>query len=199
MSLLQYDEPRLVDALERLPRRLRAAFAAASAERRLSAYARLSNPTGKGVLDRLHSALGCLWDDLKGNLSNARVLQEQLDSCMALLPEEEEGAPEEQVYANDAVASVIYAIRARLTGGSKEAMWAARRAYESVDHFVIARLNRTIIKRTSEPAIIAHPLVQAELQYQQADMTQLRDVAPDEEMHKGAIVELRRRARSVVI
>jgi uncharacterized protein YjaG (DUF416 family) len=198
-SSLRFDEGKLVDELERLPPRLRAAFAAASAERQLPAYARFSTLAGAGVPDRLTGVLRSVWDDIETLQPNGSALREQLDLCMSLLPEEEERVSEECAYANDAVASVAYAIRARLSGDSREAMWAARRAYDAIDHYVVTRLNLKIIERANETRIVEHPLIQAELRRQQVDMAQLQGVITNPERQNEAIVELRRRARRAAV
>ena len=71
-----------------------------------------------------------------------------------------------RVFAENAVASVAFAIRARITG-----------AYESLDHYVTNRLNPIIIEPNVEARILAHPLVQAELERQQVDLSQLHAAA----------------------
>jgi hypothetical protein len=114
---------------------------------------------------------------------------------MSLLPEDEVESLEQQACANDAVASVAYAIRARLTGDCQEAMWAARRAYEALDHYVIARFNPIIVEPDAENRIAAHPLVQAELRRQRADLSQLQEAAMNPANEKEVIADVRNRSQ----
>jgi hypothetical protein len=114
---------------------------------------------------------------------------------MSLLPNDEPEGLEQQAYANDAVASVAYAIRARLTGDCQEAMWAARRAYEALDHYVIARSNPIIVEPDAEDRITAHPLVQAELRRQRADLSQLQEAAMNLANEREIISDLRNRSQ----
>jgi hypothetical protein len=45
---------------------------------------------------------------------------------------------------------VTFRLVARLSGDPQEAAWAARRAYNAVDHFVMRGINRTIVDRDIE-------------------------------------------------
>jgi hypothetical protein len=93
-------------------------------------------------------------------------IQWELNRCMALIPQEDEGPwINEQAYAEDAASAVAYALRARRAGESQEAAYAARVAYEALDHHVINRLG---IK--DDAHVLAHPVVQAELARQHRDL-----------------------------
>lgn len=63
-------------------------------------------------------------------------VQENLEQVMKLLPREDDNSwIPEQARAEDAAAAVAYALRCRENGQSTDSAWAARRAYEAVDHF----------------------------------------------------------------
>jgi len=115
---------------------------------------------------------------------------------MSLLPKDEVEGLGQHTYANDAVASVAYAIRARLTGECQEAMWAARRAYEALDHYVIARFNPTIVEPDAENQVTAHPLVQTELRRQRADLSQLQEAALNPANERKVIIDVHNRSQS---
>jgi hypothetical protein len=108
---------------------------------------------------------------------------------MSLIPgENDQPWIEEQAYAEDAASAVAYALRALESGEPQEAAWAARRAYEAVDHHVMSRLG---IK--GESHVLGHPLVQAELSRQQRDLSELREAR---EPAVEVFVRLRERARA---
>jgi uncharacterized protein YjaG (DUF416 family) len=192
--VLRFDESALVKCLAQLPNEARVAFAALCAERQLPNYERFSAKSGTGNPRTLKEALLPIWAGLQGRRASANELEAILGRCMALIPGEED-ASEEAAYADDAVASVAYTIRALLTADPQEAAWAARRAYDAVDHFIANQLNQSIIERELEGAIAAHPLVQAELQRQQADLRDLQSAGAQGQLSEKVISSLRDRAR----
>jgi uncharacterized protein YjaG (DUF416 family) len=195
MLILSFDEKALLAHLRRLPNPLCVAFAAACAQRQLPNHASFSKVTGTGNPDLLAKALTRIWKDIEGNSATHVELREKLNSCMSLLPKDEAEGLEQQAYANDAVASVAYAIRARLTGNCQEAMWAARRAYEALDHYVITRFNPMIVEPDAENQVAAHPLVQAELRRQRADLSQLQGAAINSAYERKVITDVRNRSQ----
>jgi uncharacterized protein YjaG (DUF416 family) len=192
--VLRYNEPELVEKLNRLPKPLRAAFAALSAERLLPAYVSFCKQTSRGDADELMSIQARLWQDLDGVGMTDEELHQKIDTCVALIPQEDdEPWVEQQPYAEDAAAAVAYALRARRSGESQEAAWAARRAYEALDHYVITTEQIDTNAPGAEGRIMAHPLVQAELARQRQDLEDLRMLAgPWDDGRK--LMDLRRRA-----
>jgi uncharacterized protein YjaG (DUF416 family) len=174
MNYLRIDEPALLQRLERLPRQSRTIFAAAVAQRLLPAYARFWKKTGKGDPTRLTAILGQLWGDLDGTKTSQEAQQESIDLCISLIPPEDfEPWCQEQFYADDAAAALAYALRSRESGNAEEAAWAARRAYNALDHFVIAKEDIDINKPGAEETVLAHPIIQAELARQDRDLLDL--------------------------
>ena len=92
-------------------------------------------------------------------------------------------------------ASVAYAIRARLADDPQNAAWAARRAYSAVDHFIMSQIHSTRITREHPQFILSHPLVQAELRRQQADLEALELASAETSLPASVISDLRNRAR----
>ena len=133
---LDFDEPELVARLSRLPSKLRVVFAALCAERQLPNYIRFSERSGLGDPKVLREALESIWQDVQGQPLTKAQLETMIERCMALVPTGEEDTKEETAYAEDAAASIVYAIEARLTDDPQEAAWAAQCAYESVDYFL---------------------------------------------------------------
>jgi uncharacterized protein YjaG (DUF416 family) len=181
MAILHFDEAELATTLERPPQRLRAAFAAACAERLMPAYVAFSERSGRGDPEALRAILTRLWDDLSGERMGDAEVRSAIEACTELIPEEDDGPwIMEQASAEDAGAAVAYALRCRQSGQAKEAAWAARRAYEALDHYVINRENIDTNKPGAEQRVLQHPLVQAELARQSRDLSEVLGVVdPD--------------------
>jgi uncharacterized protein YjaG (DUF416 family) len=196
MSILRYDRKKLVYQLQTLPNRLRVAFAAACAERQLPNYLKFSDATGKGSPQVLSEGLDFLWHDLGRHAASNPGLSERLDACMDLLPKGHQETLDFHGFADDAVMTVAYAIRTRLTSDPEEAASAASVAYSALDEFVSNTPGIDEAGSAAEDRIVAHPLVQAEFRRQQADLSQLRElVGENESKEKGGLANLRRRAQ----
>jgi len=193
--ILRFDKDELVRELDRLPPRLRAAFAAACAERLLPAYTGESGASAGDHFSLLAEALAYLWRHICDDISDSKPLDEKLASCMSLLPSGEEADGQTRPYASDAVASIVYAMQARLSGNSQEAMWSAQRIYDAVDHAVMSRLNTNLIGKDQEAAIIADATIQSELRRQRADLAALSDVALRQGNPIATILRLQAQAR----
>jgi uncharacterized protein YjaG (DUF416 family) len=187
MEILRFNEQALMRDLERLPPPFRTAFAATVAERLLPAYEHFARRTGRGDSAKLVAILQRLWLDLEGNGTSAER-NDDIAVCMNLIPQEDSGAwIAEQAYAEDAAAALAYALRSRKTGAAQEAAWAGRRAYEALDHFIIAQEDIDTNEEGAELRVLSHPLVQAELSRQRRDVSEL--------MNKDNLVEVVDRLR----
>ena len=192
---LRFDEPDLVARLAALPSKLRVAFAVLCAERQLPNYIRFSERSGLGNPNVLKEALASIWEDLQGQPLATAQLETILERCMALIPSDEEDTEEETAYAEDAAASVAYTIRARLADDPQDAAWAARRAYDTLDYFLMSQIDSTSVTREDEEFVLSHPLVQAEFQRQQADLKDLELASAEKSLWASVISKLRDRAR----
>jgi uncharacterized protein YjaG (DUF416 family) len=173
--MFRYDEGILFRQLEHLPGTRRAVFAAACAERLFPAYVLFEKQSGRGNSKDLSVILERLWGDLQGNSMTSRDMDASIERCMSLIPREDEGPwIEQQAAAEDAGAALAYALRCRKTGESQEAAWAARCCYEALDHFVVNRDDIDVNEAGATEAVVADPLVQAELARQQRDLDDLR-------------------------
>jgi len=195
-STLQCDEEALYRQLEMLPSQLRAAFAAACAERQMPNYLRFSKATGHGRPECLVRALRELWDDIEGRSVAESDLRKQLELCLRLFPDEEQGDSSTLLYiAEDAVATVAYAIGAKLESSIQDAVWASRRACEALDMHIGS--GRAAIFDKGEGARgPTHPLLQAELRRQRADLTQLQQIAAGSVDERVGIAAVRSRAEA---
>jgi len=192
MTMLNFDEKKLVADLQRLSPALRVAFAAACAERQMPAYRSFANKHRVENPDTLDRALDDAW---LSPSKRGMEPQRQLDESMALIPQEDAVKPwtREANYAQDASISVAYALRARITGEAQEAAWSARHAWESLYQFVIDREGLDINQPSDMARVLSHPLVQAELLRQRRDLDDLLSVSG--ENLQQVITRLRDRAK----
>jgi uncharacterized protein YjaG (DUF416 family) len=135
MEILRFSDQWLIKQLDRLHPLFRTLFAAVAAERSLPAYIRYARLTGRGSSAVLGEALNRLWGDIEGQRMSPEQAKETLELVMTLIPREDDGPwVPEQAWAEDATAALAYALRCRESGHSTESAWAARRAYEAMDH-----------------------------------------------------------------
>ncbi len=173
MSLFTFDEQLLVTQLGELSWDLRLLFAVSCAERLFPAYIRYQQVAKRGDAGTLRTILDGLWDDLlRGDFS--RSVAQDLDKCMALIPQEESRAwCTEEPWAEDAAACIAYSLRARQTGDPQEVAWAARRVYEAVDDYVLNATGQEFQLPAEEKRVLAHPVIQKELERQRRDLDEL--------------------------
>ena len=136
-----FDEKELEEQIEQLPITSRAAFAAACAERMAPSYQAYSARTGTGDPTIYRELLRRLWTDLAGQPMSATEIDRNIERSEELFPEEPDPWMPEYPAAEDAAAALAYSLACRRNGSSKEAVWAARRAYEALDDYVITREN----------------------------------------------------------
>lgn len=174
MATLYFDEGELSKELQGISADLRVAFAAACAARLMVAYTRFSSRTRKGDPLVLSAILGRLWLDLGGTRMSDAELEEHIETCETLIPDEDgKDWVIEQAAAEDAVSALAYALRCRRNGQPREATWAARCAYEALDDFVINQEDIDTNAPGAEHRVLSNPLVQAELGRQARDLHEL--------------------------
>lgn len=156
--MIRYSESGIRRSLRALPSSHRAAFAAACAERLLPAIGGTVTPTQYRLARR---ALNLVWGVALGKRTSR--LEAHAESLLQLLPAEE-SAEIESALADDAIAVLVYAINTAVGGSVSDSEFASRRTYDSIDFFVGEALDVAPERR------LAHPLVQAELDRQRADL-----------------------------
>lgn len=188
MTIRRYDETVLIKRLELLPRALRVAFAASCAQRLLPAYAAFSAVSGQGSPNEVEQAIGRVWSGLFD--PSMPEVERDIARIMELIPREDgDEWFSEQPYAEDATAALAYALRTAKSGEAQEAAWAARRAYEALDHHVMNRLGIE-----GEEEVLSHPLIQAEFVRQDRDLAMLESAAGTDASARAAVNELRTRS-----
>lgn len=149
----------------------------------------------------LRMILEQLWLDLerKKEMTDQDV-RENLNLCMKLIPQEDdEPWVPEQAAAEDAASALAYAIRCRQSGDAQEAAWAARCAYEALDHFVIDQESIDTNVSGGEGRVLAHPLVQLELARQRRDLEELLDAVSAKLPSRITLIRERAKADSETV
>ena len=193
VGMLRFDASDLVERLDSLPPPLRAIFAAACAERLLPAYLSFR---GKGDdASTMSRALARIWlEPSPGEQGEAAEIE--IEQIMAITPQDDgfDGVWDQSVTnAQNAGMSVVYALRAKLSGMAQEAAWAAQVAYEALDNYVSNKEYVNTSKPSAESPVISHPLVQAELARQGADLHDLETASSD--AYRAVIEQLHTRAK----
>jgi len=133
--VLTYDEQTLAERLADLSHPELAAFAAACAERLMVVLDSIAGEAASPVVACGRAALDLAWSD---SASRDQV-EQALPDVEALVPDEDDETIGPNVaLVQNAIASVAYALRARLSPSVQEAVWAARQLYEAGD-FIVQR------------------------------------------------------------
>jgi hypothetical protein len=196
INMLIFDRRQMLDQIESLPKRLRVVFAAACAQRQLPNYVRTStvNPTGDSR--SATRILRELWDDVTRNEFEVRRLRSDRAVCEALIPNYDQKYFEGIEYADDAIASLAYAIDTAISGSGRETLWAVERAYSALDHYIIQRFTVDVNVPRVQSLIDSFPMMQAELARQQADLAELRASAEDPDNQAVVIARIKHRAEN---
>ncbi|MCX9158569.1 hypothetical protein OPU71_20850 [Niveibacterium sp. 24ML] len=155
-----FDEPALFAALEKLPTAERVAFAFAAAMRVQKLGHELQSEACRTLLANARHAVAAYLLTAKFSAGEIARLSSSLDE----LPELDD----------DQVAASAYMLRCVLTGEAKNALWAARRAYDAADQRAQDEFEVEEFSPTVEKAILSSQVVQSELRAQANDLSLLQ-------------------------
>ena len=172
--MLTFNESHICQKLASLPRWARVVFASTVATRLFRAYQAYCADTSSGDSPQLSSILEFIWHNISRIDLDIPRINQSIEVATKLLPSEDDAWSEFFSPAEDAVASVLYALRTMVTGECQEAAWAARRSYEAVDDYVVSSMKIDLQKKDSEVEVLGHPLVQLELSRQLRDLDKLQ-------------------------
>lgn len=173
----------------------RLAFAATCAERLLPFYICYTKRQGSGA-ENYFVALDYVWNCLGVANCDPHDVAHLLVECERTLPDEDSAWNAGCPYADDATAAILYCLRLISSGDQQEAIWAAKRAYEVADNFVVAHTDHSIDSHEDELEVLHHPVIQNELGRQLRDLRELQRVGTDLPTLQGLCKELRQRAQS---
>ena len=164
----------LLKCVSALEPRCQVAFAAACAER-------LSHVPDVSVVTEASAALARLWEDLEGGRQlNDATVSELVLACEKLVASEDELNELKDIIRDDALAAVIFALRTRQDGNAQNAVWAARRVWDSIDYYVSNHV---------DSELLGQDLVRKEVERQTQDLRQLK-------AERDFVVRLRARAQA---
>lgn len=140
----------------------------------MPAFARYYEKATLGVDASLYkNALDMIWNQLLGQETDRQFIEGIEKRCLFGIPPEDNAKEFGEPYAEDAGATITYAIRALLSCDPQNAVWAAWRVYEVVDNFILRTDERMPSSQLEEQQILTHPLIQQELVRQKYDLEQL--------------------------
>jgi hypothetical protein len=173
-SMFSYDKQGLLAELAALPPTARLAYAAAAATRLMPACERFASARAPATVGRARAVVAELWQCILSGDPGQLVWPAVLEEVMGMIPGPEvEGGLLTQT-AEDALASLAYAIRCLLVDDPAQAELAVGREYDATDQAAIKITGVVPTTPKKEARLLAHPLIQRALGRQYADLKLLR-------------------------
>lgn len=160
----------LKDQLSQLDSQRQLAFGASCCERLLPNYEAFYIDTKWGDLGPIREALDLVWSSLEGQVHSPEIVVQSITLCENAAPDSEDFTSLYVSFAQDACFSVCGLLDFLLDNNVKEIVQAATYATSSVDLFVQEIENMRPNDPDLEQKILSHPLMQRELEKQQADL-----------------------------
>lgn len=169
-------------------------FAVAVAERLYPAYKLFFEKSGWGSPNYLRATLDHLWESAqRGRIGYEEPFLSDYESLF--LGEGAEWSPLNPLSEN-AVVALTYACQCQQKGDTESAAWAAVQGYEAVD-YIAHTLGKIAFKGPeAEVAILKTEYVQAEIERQLRDITELEKMARDQSGIESVVETFRNRAGS---
>lgn len=104
-----------------------------------------------------------------------------------------DAATDEAFFAENFAGAVAYGLLGVIQEDSSQFAWAAQRAYDSVDRYVLS-VERDAAQHWNEDEVLAHPVIQRELLRQRHDLQSLRRAGLSDDSVAAFIENARRRA-----
>jgi len=176
----KFDAATLKGSLSRISQTSASAFAAAVVTRHVANYESFCRVAGPMPVVEYRKIVSRLWDAIGSQSFERSSWQPTHDHIMSCFPPETEEAWLYNALADDALASLAYAIRHVMSADPQEAVWSAQRAYDAVDQVTVAKLGISPGPAEAELAILSDPIVQRELGRQTRDLQLLGELnSPD--------------------
>jgi hypothetical protein len=173
-SMFSYDKQGLLAELAALPPAARLGYATAAATRLMPACERFAAAQAPATAGRARAIVAELWQCILSGDPGLLAWPAVLDEVMGMIPGPEvEGGLLTQT-AEDALASLAYAIRCLLVDDPAQAELAVGREYDATDQAAIKITGVVPTTPKKEARLLAHPLIQRALGRQHADLKLLR-------------------------
>lgn len=187
-AVLRFQPDRLRSELEALSPSSRAVFAALCARRLAHRYTVGGARLDASALERFAELHRHLWDLATAVESDHEAAAAAAAQALVLIP----AGDDADLFAEDAAAALVYALRTLASGEAEEAVWAAERACDALESF-LQQTGIGLGADGGEELLVRHPLMQAELVRQADDVRALRDVE-SRRLPGAALHQLRDRA-----
>jgi uncharacterized protein YjaG (DUF416 family) len=161
----KFDHETLAKKLLAIPSPQRVLFAAATAERLFPKIVDFFQTDRPDMSEKLRSALDLVWAVGGGDAVDIMKRDSALGECMTAIQTAAADGSDQAFFAENAAASIAYGLRAIGSDDPKEPAWAAQVAYDTVDRYAMMEERELDIEWTEEQ-ILAHPVVQRELERQ---------------------------------
>jgi len=149
---LQYDESKLMELLSELSARSRLTFACACAERLMPTLSWFWDKVDTGEFLVVRAALDAAWAGARSQEDPTEKLASLAEQVEKLVPNDDDEDPfPGSAVAQNAVASVAYALRTWVRDDPQQVVWCARQLYDAADVIVQQRAPvQTYIEQVDE-------------------------------------------------
>jgi hypothetical protein len=186
------------DALDRLPANLKTVLAAACTQRQAEIFRIYAGRAKAKTSHTFDEILDSVWRDESSRAIPHRELVELEILGKKLMPSNKVRHSIYQANAECAVISLLRCIRVRISGQTRDVILAAAQSFDSIDSFLTNPIGRTpeidIAKPGADILVANHPLMLAEHQRQEKDLSELQEAATDPSDIADAIDKIRNRA-----
>jgi hypothetical protein len=183
--------------INRLPTVLKAALAAACAQRQAELYRAYVRRTGAGNSEVFDNLLTSIWDDI----CCTRASQEDRRKWEAGAEELLKQKTKNDRYgacAEFAILSLLYSNDTLTAGGTQDAIYSAHQPFNSIDNHLTGPVGHEPQIDINQPdlaaRVFAHPLSQAEHHRQERDLVELEQALHGPDAIPGAVERIRRRS-----
>jgi uncharacterized protein len=173
MTQMAFNSDTLLRQINDLDRKRRLLFGASCCERLLPNYVTFKNDTGWGNVAPLRSALDVIWSSVAGESHSNKDILDMISACEDVAPDSDNFTSLYVSFAQDACFSICGMLDFLSGSDSEKVVQAATYAVSSVDLFVQEIENMDSTDPNLEDKILHHPLMQQELEKQQADIKSL--------------------------
>jgi hypothetical protein len=183
--------------VDRLPPQLKAALAAACAQRQAEVYHAYVRRTGGGSSQGFDRLLSAIWDDVR-NPQASELDHKRWEAYGNRLHNQRHKDDIYGAAAGYAVLSLLYSNDVLVGGRTRETIFSAKKTFHSIHNFLTSPIGKKppidISQRGSLDQFYAHPLTQAEHRRQEQDLFDVERAALHPEMIPAVVEGLRRRS-----
>jgi hypothetical protein len=183
--------------IDLLPPRLKAALAAACAQRQAEVYHAYVRRSGAGNSEAFDNLLNAIWDDIRYPRASKQD-RERWEACADKLLKQKTKSDIYGAGAEFAILSLLYSNDILTTGKTQDAIHSANQTFNSIDNFLTSPIGGVPQFDETQPGtsakVLAHPLSQAEHRRQERDLQEIERAALRPDAIPAVVDGLRRRS-----